>query len=410
MGSINLNTEAQYLTQDGYKDLKAFRLRKLDINKPLKEQTALLSLEGSPILREGELSFAKAPSKNGKTFGTALLVSQLIKPTRGFKSELKDEDMIIWIDTEQSDNSVALIHRRISYLTGQWERVEFNLQDSNTTSQGKQQEIFAAIRILKPKLIILDNLTDLLEDVDDGPGAQKFMGELLSLARTNETALLSIVHMNESMAKDSNPNMRGKAGREATRKCANVFEVKKEEDQFKVTCTQIRDAAPHPDFYFKIKGEEFKDTDGEIKEISIPCLIGDDDVFRTDKEIANRYITERMFKHVGARAGVLYNLIKHEHKGFKPHAELLSSKGFTDKTFKDGMIYMIKKAFQEEFAEQRFRKLAKKFVEDGIFKTNGKHFVYQPIDPALLEPLEFEDKDLFLTKYEPLNMDDDLPF
>jgi RecA-family ATPase len=108
-----------------------------------------------------------------------------------------------------------------------------------------------AICTLKPDLVIIDGIKDLMTDINDAVQATFIMEQLMALARDQNCCIVCVLHQNKS---EQDRNMRGSIGTELTNKAFEVFQCETAEDDetFKVTHTFSRKQKMKRKFYYRI--------------------------------------------------------------------------------------------------------------------------------------------------------------
>lgn len=232
----------------------------------------LFKIFGIPCFPRRELVAVAGKAKSGKTFFLSLLMAACIKdqlmtierlppltpegepPEEGAKAPpLK----VLWYDTEQSEQSTQdILVNRISPLVSEDERPmisehinAFNVRLFSWEDRLKMFE--QAIPCLKPDLVILGGVRDLISDINDGKEAQRITEQLMVLAQNNDCCIVCVLHQNKS---DSDRNLRGWIGTELTNKVFEVYSCEKLRDSktFKVEQTHTRKFDLEQELYYKV--------------------------------------------------------------------------------------------------------------------------------------------------------------
>ena len=111
-----------------------------------------------------------------------------------------------------------------------------------------------AIPFLKPDLVILDGVRDLISDINDGKEAQRITEQLMTLAQNNNCCIVGVLHQNKS---DSDRNLRGWIGTELTNKVFEVYSCEKLRGSktFKVEQTHTRKFDLERELYYTVNKE-----------------------------------------------------------------------------------------------------------------------------------------------------------
>ena len=231
-----------------------------------------------PCFYRGELVADCGRAKSGKTFFLSILMSACLTQKalaleRYLPSIPDSEDTdsgdvaahsrtqplrVLWIDTEQSQQSTQeILKERIIPLS------EFNTQtaDLNRTfyafnfrglgfeKRGKMVDL--AIRAIRPDIVIIDGIKDLMTDINDAVQATLIMERLMAMAKEQNCCIVCVLHLNKS---EQDWNMRGSIGTELTNKAFEVFQCEKinESETFKVTHTFSRKQKMKRKFYYRV--------------------------------------------------------------------------------------------------------------------------------------------------------------
>ena len=138
-----------------------------------------------------------------------------------------------WFDTEQSKQStldiiqnriVEMYHRKVDPDTpfpNECLRT-FNVRFDNC--EMRRQGFLELVPFIKPDLVILDGIRDLVTDINDGAEAQRIMEEMLALAQANNCCIIAVLHQNKS---GESRDPRGWLGTELLNKAFDVFATEK---------------------------------------------------------------------------------------------------------------------------------------------------------------------------------------
>ncbi|MCR4915657.1 MAG: AAA family ATPase [Prevotella sp.] len=222
-----------------------------------------------PCFPRRELVAVAGKAKSGKTFFLSLLMAASIRDNVMSIQRQSPPLRVLWYDTEQSQQSTEdiLLNRiRPLILTGAGETTEesseqiapkdhifaFNVRVFNWEQRLKMFE--QAIPFLKPDLVILDGVRDLISDINDGREAQRITEQLMTLAQNNNCCIVGVLHQNKS---DSDRNLRGWIGTELTNKVFEVYSCEKLRGSrtFKVEQTHTRKYELERDLYYIVDKE-----------------------------------------------------------------------------------------------------------------------------------------------------------
>lgn len=184
-----------------------------------------------------ELTTISGPAKGGKTFFTSMVMACCIRQEVLALERLTKEPLrVLWYDTEQSRNTTKeIMVGRIGKLilptrpegsTPPTEQPsfpdeQFFVFNVRTASIKERREMIGmAVDEFKPDIVILDGISDLLTDINDGPKATELIEELLQLANEQKCNVTTVIHLNRTGDKS---NLRGWLGTVLLQKSYEVF-------------------------------------------------------------------------------------------------------------------------------------------------------------------------------------------
>ena len=85
----------------------------------------------------------------------------------------------------------------------------------------RREMVEAAVRTVKPDIVIIDGIKDLITDINDAVQATQIMEHLMALAQRYNCCIVNVLHQNKS---EADRNMRGSIGTELTNKAFEVYE------------------------------------------------------------------------------------------------------------------------------------------------------------------------------------------
>ena len=265
----------------------------------ISEMTFLFRLFGVACFPRGELVAVAGKAKSGKTFFLSLLMAAgrvngngngNVNPNLNGNVNLnanpnlnvndngngnvnggqmpleriREEPLrVLWYDTEQSKQSTQdiLVNRIGKMVEGAvpegtssacQEALE-NLYAFNVrmASWDERLRMFMdVVAYLKPDLVVLDGVRDLLSDINDGREAQAMTERLMQLAQQHKCCIVCVLHQNKSGADNT---MRGWIGTELTNKVFEVYNCEKLRDRtFKVEQTMTRKYDIGRQLYYRV--------------------------------------------------------------------------------------------------------------------------------------------------------------
>ncbi len=193
------------------------------------EETFLFKFFGNPCFPRGELTTITGSAKSGKTFFTSMVMAccqtqQVMALERTASEPLK----VMWYDTEQSRSTTKEIFvRRVGRMIGRADQTDdfpdeqffvFNVRAASIKE--RHNLIGPAIATYQPDIVILDGISDLLTDINDGPQATELIAQLVQLAEEYDCNITTVIHLNRTGEKN---NLRGWLGSVMLQKSYEAF-------------------------------------------------------------------------------------------------------------------------------------------------------------------------------------------
>ena len=208
--------------------------RELTPDMQLPPMEFLMRLFGEPCFPRRELVAITGRAKSGKTFVMSIIMLMgVIDRILQFERDGKEPLKVLWFDTEQSKQStldiiqnriVEMYHRKVDpdtpFPNGCLRT--FNVRFDNC--EMRRQGFLELVPFIKPDLVILDGIRDLVTDINDGAEAQRIMEEMLALAQANNCCIIAVLHQNKS---GESRDPRGWLGTELLNKAFDVFATEK---------------------------------------------------------------------------------------------------------------------------------------------------------------------------------------
>ena len=212
---------------------------KVDITKPFYEPKPMISIDGASVATAGNISAIVGESKSKKTFLTSAIVAAAlaypVSDSKAFKNVsncmLNNVDIsVLWIDTEQSISHVRKVIDRINNITGiyrfQSDDCRLNVFALRELDPRERRDFLRdALFVLRPTLVVIDGVADLLFDSNDLRESEALVGELMALSTTYNCHIINVLHTNPGTDK-----ARGHIGSSLQRKSESVIYVHKVDD------------------------------------------------------------------------------------------------------------------------------------------------------------------------------------
>lgn len=204
--------------------------------------TPLLKVKGGNLFRSSNLSAITAVAGAGKSFLASMLISALRKNNvDDFQTTFKDEDVILHLDTEMSDEDVRSFTRRVQLLSNSDNFHTYGLRKLPAKQRVAALEYY--LDTYRPKFVFLDGLTDLMGSVNDEEASNSLVDYLGKIASAYDLHICGIIHQNEGAI--GGGKMRGHVGSEFQRKADAVLQVNynKKHQEFVVQTNKTRSSA-----------------------------------------------------------------------------------------------------------------------------------------------------------------------
>ena len=204
---------------------------RITADKDLPEMEFLLKLFDVPCCPRGELVAFTGKAKSGKTFVMSMMMaaaatSQVLSLCRTTFEPLQ----VLWMDTEQSDQSTQdILRNRLVPMVcsdgGSFPESVYDIFNVRTESwQERLPLLMAAIDLCHPDLVVLDGVRDLVDDINNGQLAHEVTERLMKVAQQACCCIVCVIHQNKA-AEDR--TLRGSIGTELTNKAFEVYECEK---------------------------------------------------------------------------------------------------------------------------------------------------------------------------------------
>ena len=259
------NLIAEELAKAGTDPELIAKLKKdrITADKELPPMEFLLKLFDVPCCPRGELVAFTGKAKSGKTFVMSMMMAAAsAAEALAFHRTTFEPLQVLWIDTEQSDQSTQdILRNRLVPMVissppklggvrgGLNERTDSLVQTTppagtppdsggesfpesmydifNVRTESWQERmplLLAAIDLCRPDLVILDGVRDLVDDINNGQLAHDVTERLMRVAQQARCCIVCVIHQNKA-AEDR--TLRGSIGTELTNKAFEVYECEK---------------------------------------------------------------------------------------------------------------------------------------------------------------------------------------
>jgi hypothetical protein len=223
---------------------------RVDLTKEYPKLEFLLKRDGTGVFPKGDIQAIKGKAKSGKSTLILTLSAALLKGDfNGFQA-INSSTRVVYVDTEQNERNTQLFGLKLYKLCG-WDTGEENSRFVAYSLRGETAEmrgnvIEYLIKELRPDIIFIDGIRDLIADFNDIGESNAIVGRLMRLSREYNAAICVVLHENKT-----DGNMRGHLGTEVTNKCSEVYKVTNDKGAMLVEQTECRNI-PVKDFAFTI--------------------------------------------------------------------------------------------------------------------------------------------------------------
>lgn len=240
--ALEQSTAQEVADQQMLNQLLPFRISVADQYPP---EVYLLENNGVGFFAKGDIHAIKAKQKNGKTNAISLMVAAILGGSWGPLRAALPMARVLVVDTEQKAADVQLVYNRTIQLAqlpldDYFDRFQtFGLR--SFTNEQKLKAVEVLIRNLKPDIVFIDGVVDLMGNFNEVDDSKTLIEHLMRLSTAEvsgaEVAIVCVLHTNKAT---EDHNMRGHAGTMLAQKSGTVLEVKKEDNIFTITNTDAR--------------------------------------------------------------------------------------------------------------------------------------------------------------------------
>ena len=199
----------------------------IDASTAITDPIPVISRYGSIIASEGKISAVVGAAKSKKTFLCTALVGALLRPngTASF-GITPSQSLVLWVDTEQSASHVQRVIKRIHRMAHVEEDKPYAMLQTLTLREVEPKERFNilrdAIAYYKPRLVVVDGISDLMYNSNCIEESDAVVGELMALSTEYNCHIMSVLHTNPNTDK-----ARGHIGSTLQRKAETMIYVRK---------------------------------------------------------------------------------------------------------------------------------------------------------------------------------------
>lgn len=204
----------------------------LDPIRKYKSPDYTLRIGDVPVCPLGDIHGITAQPGSGKTMSFCIIMATYLCGDVGeLHSELSnfiESPTLLYCDTEQTEANVVGVRERVCNLAGLTAEQAHNhfrllMLRECTTANERWRKVLKAIYEIRPNVVFLDGLIDIVADFNSNIECQELLFKLMATASFYRISLWCILHQNPNTTK-----MTGHAGSFLERKASDVFSVKKD--------------------------------------------------------------------------------------------------------------------------------------------------------------------------------------
>jgi len=179
-------------------DLKAYtEAHRFSPDRPPKEDDSILFLQGIPIGSKENIITITGKSKSRKTIIASALATAMFKEDGflTFSSDLSPDAKILHIDTEQGYKHYWHSVERIFKDAGlQYDPRFTSIHTRDADIPMRLELIDCLVESLRPTVLIIDGLTDLVYDINDQAEATKIGEKFLQISSKYQLLVIGVIH------------------------------------------------------------------------------------------------------------------------------------------------------------------------------------------------------------------------
>ncbi len=255
----------------------------LDFSKPYTPPKWTLSHNDIPFAKLGDLHIVSGKSGHGKTAFMSQIVATFLCGSFGGMSlciNAETPPIVLYVDTEQSEDDTIAFKNRICTLAG----IDYSVRSDvffiarlreTTSAEDRYRQILQLVWDIRPTVLFIDGLLDIVEDYNDQKECAPIIRELMVVSTFYNISMWCVLHENPTTDK-----MVGSLGSIAGRKVTEVFVIRKHKKD-KLNGNERNTYKSFPKMFFSVEQAKArgKDQDDWYFEIT------DEQVWGTPREI-----------------------------------------------------------------------------------------------------------------------------
>lgn len=213
----------------------------LDFTKPYEKPKYTLSFNNIPFAPLGGIHALTGQAGHGKTMLFTQFMAAILKGEfGGLKYELADrvpEPSILYVDTEQEQDNTIAVKNRVCKLIG-WDTQQAKpnfriiMLRETVTALERWQKTLRAIYEMRPTIVFIDGLLDVVEDFNSNEECQRLIYKCMQVASHYTASVWCLVHLNPNGSK-----LVGHLGSILERKVTDIFATQKDSSRGEIVFT-----------------------------------------------------------------------------------------------------------------------------------------------------------------------------
>jgi hypothetical protein len=274
----------------------------LDFAKPYTPPKWTLEHNGVRFAKRGDLHIVGGKSGHGKTaFMSQIMATILCGKFGNMRCQIEGEPVVLYIDTEQSEDDTIAIKNRVCSLAGiryDVPQPRFKVARLRDTVQVEERykQILQLMWDIKPDVVFIDGLLDIVNDYNAQDECSVVIRDLMAYSTALNMSMWCVLHENPMTDK-----LVGSLGSIAERKVTEVFVIRKHKAPH--TDKRFKD---FPSVFFEIKQTKARGKDQEDWYFTIedqgmgwgvPVELGTDkeEQAKFDPRVLKEWITRRQY-------------------------------------------------------------------------------------------------------------------
>lgn len=273
----------------------------LNFAKPYTPPKWTLCHNGISFAKRGDLHIVGGKAGHGKTaFMSQIMAAILCGKFGGLACEIEsDKPSVLYIDTEQSEDDTIAIKNRvctlanINYSVKNDRFIVARLRDT-TKAEERYRQILQLIWDIKPTVVFIDGLLDIVNDYNDQTECSEIIRELMAVSTALNMSMWCVLHENPMTDK-----LVGSLGSIAERKVTEVFIIRKHKAPH-----QDKRFKDFPSVFFEIKQTKARGKDQEdwyfvVEDralgwgVPVELGVSEEEKTKFDPRVLKQWITDR---------------------------------------------------------------------------------------------------------------------